>query len=297
MPVPWQARPSLARVVLIMCAALQNADTLLRCTRLVIGHQGSPLLPPMDLSIRRGSLLLVVGRNGAGKSTWLETLLGLLPPVAGRVERATPPPRMAYVPQTAGLDRILPVRTSTVISWGRLRGWSFLRPFASRADRATRHRAIEQADAASLLGHGFRDLSGGQRQRVLLARVLASEADVVVLDEPTASMDVAAQTRTYARLAELAHERDMAVVVVTHMLGEAASRADEMLFLDRAATPDSGVVVSGSPRAVSAHPRFIQLFGRLFDHPEPAGETTPASTPTPMPIHTPIHTKDQDHAR
>lgn len=247
-----------------MTGASSNMDILLHCERLVVGHRGRALLPPMDLAIRRGRLLLVAGRNGAGKSTWLKTLLGLVQPVSGLVQRAAPSPRMAYVPQSDGLDRILPVRAGTVVSWGRLRGWSFLRPLASRADRAASRQAQLQADAADLAAQPFRDLSGGQRQRVLLARLLASEADIVLLDEPTASMDVAAQAHTYERLADLAHTRGMAVIVVTHVLSDAAVRADEALFLHRDDDGDgNGLVVDGSPETVFAHPQFIRLFGRI----------------------------------
>ena len=249
-----------------MTGEASRTDILLRCERLVVGHRGQALLPPMDLAIRRGRLLLVAGRNGAGKSTWLKTLLGLIPPVSGHIQPAEPRPRMAYVPQSDGLDRILPVRAGTVVSWGRMRGWSFLWPLASRADRAASQRAQVQADAADLVAHPFRDLSGGQRQRVLLARLLASEADIVLLDEPTASMDMAAQAQTYERLAELAHTRGMAVIVVTHVLSDAAVRADEALFFHRDESDQDrgeGLVVNGPPETVFAHRQFIRLFGRI----------------------------------
>jgi zinc transport system ATP-binding protein len=166
---------------------------LLRCDDLVIGYAGRPLLPAFDLEVRRGRILLVVGRNGAGKSTWLKTLLGLVPPVSGRIVRSQPPPRMAYIPQSAGLDEILPVRAGRVVSWGRLRRWSFLMPFAGRADHQACRGALEQAAAADLIDQPFHALSGGQQQRVLFARLLASEADLALLDEPTASMDVPGQ--------------------------------------------------------------------------------------------------------
>jgi zinc transport system ATP-binding protein len=238
-------------------------EVLLRCEGLEIGHAGRALLPPLDLELRRGRVLLVVGRNGAGKSTWLATLLGLVPPVRGRIVRRQPPPRMAYIPQSAGLDEILPVRAGRVVSWGRLRRWSFLWPFARRADQEACRDALVQVAAERLIDQPFHELSGGQQQRVLFARLLASEADLALLDEPTASMDVPGQIEAYERIAWLARARDMAVIVVSHTLGIAAAYAHEVLFVDRSGEgrERDAVVVRGTPDEVSAHPRFVRVFG------------------------------------
>lgn len=261
-----------------MTSAHGNTDVLLRCEKLVIGYAGHGLLSPFDLEVRRGRILLVVGRNGAGKSTWLKTLLGLVPPVSGRIASSQPRPRMAYIPQSAGLDDILPVRAGRVVSWGRLRRWGFLIPFAGRADHQACRSALEQAGAASLpeslIDKPFHALSGGQQQRVLFARLLASEADLALLDEPTASMDVPGQVEAYERIAWLARERHMAVIVVSHTIGTAAAFADEVLFVDRSGEDRArdAAVVRGTPAEVSAHPRFVRVFGAaaLGNHAEGA---------------------------
>jgi zinc transport system ATP-binding protein len=233
-------------------------DVVLRCERLVVGYGGRPLLPPADLEIRRGSLLMVVGRNGAGKTTFFRTVLGLLPPVSGAVRRA-PGARLTYVGQALALDRILPLRARDVVSWGRLSGWSFLKHPDPRRVRAACDRALADAGAAELADRPFRDLSEGQKQRVLLARMLVSEPDVSFLDEPTAAMDAVAEEQAITLLAKLAHERQMAIVVISHVLGLAARFADQMVFLDR----DDRVVVSGAPGEVLAHPSFMRQFGAL----------------------------------
>lgn len=240
---------------------------ILSCDHLVVGYRKKALLPPISLAIQRGRLVLVVGRNGAGKSTWLKTVLGLMPPVGGKVRLGTSAerPRIAYVPQQARLDELLPVRASTVIGWGQLRGWDFLRPFATRAEQGARKRAMEQAEVMSFAAQPFRDLSGGQRQRVLFARLLVSATDLAVLDEPTASMDMASEKRAYERMASLAHEHDMAVLVVTHTIGAAALHADDVLFVDRGEghRPDEGMVAFGPPAEVFAHPQFKHHFGEV----------------------------------
>src|SRR5688572_18680562 len=159
-------------------------EVAIRCAGLVVGHGGRALLPPIDFTVRRGAFHVILGRNGAGKSTFLTTLLGLLPPVAGTVERA-PGVRCGYVPQVSTIDELLPVKAREVVRWGQLSGWSFLRPFATRAERAAGEEALAAAGATPLARQSYRDLSLGQKQRVLFARLLAMAADVAVLDEPT----------------------------------------------------------------------------------------------------------------
>lgn len=230
---------------------------VLRCDRLVVGYRGQALLPPCDLEIRRGKLTMLLGRNGSGKTTFLRTVLGLLPPVSGSVRRASDI-RLSYVGQGLALDPILPVRARDVVAWGCLGGGSFFRRDNGKTAAAT-VRALAEAGAAPLADRPYRDLSEGQKQRVLLARMLAAEPDVGFLDEPTAAMDAVAEEETLAHLSHLAHHRQMAIVVISHVLGLAARLADEVVFLDR----DDGVVVNGAPVAVFAHPSFRRQFGAL----------------------------------
>jgi zinc transport system ATP-binding protein len=232
----------------------------LRCDRLVVGYAGRPLLPPCDLEIRRGRLTMVLGRNGAGKSTFFRTVLGLLPPVSGRVVRA-PGARLAYVGQALELDRILPLRARDVVAWGTLNDWTFLGP-ASGESEAACQRALAEAGAAELADRNFHALSEGQKQRVLLARMLAAHPDIGFLDEPTAAMDAVAEEEAIGHLAGLARGRGLAVVMISHELALASRFADEVVFLDR----DDGVVVNGPPPVVFAHPSFRRQFGALEVH-------------------------------
>jgi ABC-type Mn2+/Zn2+ transport system ATPase subunit len=146
------------------------------------------------------------------------------------------------------------------------------------------------AEADSFAGLPYRELSGGQRQRVLFARALASEADVVFLDEPTASVDAAGERAIYKQLDAMRRQRGRAVVVVTHAIASAATRADQVLFVDRYERGEGGsqradepaddadtsgerevcvfasavgVAVVGPPAAVFAHPRFQRHFGAV----------------------------------
>ncbi|WP_338023630.1 metal ABC transporter ATP-binding protein [Archangium primigenium] len=249
-------------------------DLLLCCEELRIGYQGKPMLPPINLQVHRGTFLAVIGRNGSGKSTYFKTLLGLLSPVSGRVFRSSPQVRSAYVPQSTGIDALLPVRAKELVRWGRLSGWNFLKPFSSREDRSAVSAAIETAGAGPIAQMPYRELSEGQKQRALLARVLATEADLVLLDEPTAAMDAVAERETMKRLAQLAHERRLAVVVVSHDLRVAAEFADQLLFVDR----ETSSVVLGDANTVFCHPAFRHQYGDDYcprHPPSPHDRTAP----------------------
>jgi zinc transport system ATP-binding protein len=233
------------------------AELLLSCEELAIGFGETPMLPAFNLEIRRGSFVSVVGRNGSGKSTWFKTLLGMQPPVSGRVVKNKPELKCAYVPQTVGIDSVLPMRPKEMVLWGRLTGWNFLNPFASRQDRKISEAALDTAGAREFALRPYRELSEGQKQRSLLARMIASEAELVLLDEPTAAMDAVAEKETMRRLVWMARERNMAVVVVSHDLTLAAEHADTMVFLDRE-TPS---VIVGDSKTVFCHPSFRHQYG------------------------------------
>jgi zinc transport system ATP-binding protein len=231
--------------------------SVLRCERLEVGWRGQALLPPLDLALEPGELITVVGRNGSGKTTWFRTLLGLIPPVRGQVVRSRPDLRVAYVPQVASIDPLLPLRADDVLAWSRLSGWGFLRPRSSKADRAARARALEEAGAEALSAKPYGELSEGQKQRILFARLLATEAEVALLDEPTSAMDAVAERQTFAKLRALADERKLAVVVVSHVLGAAVRAADRVLFMDR----DRQVIRLGDAATVLGDPAFRDAYG------------------------------------
>ena len=210
-------------------------EVLLRCRELVVGWNNKPLLPPIDMEIHCGRFVVVLGRNGSGKSTWFKTILGQIPPISGSVEHTDELAHIAYIPQSSAFDKILPLRAWDVVMQGRLHCNNFVWPFAKRSDKEAVEAALVEAGAADFARETFRDLSKGQRQRVMFARMLATEADLALLDEPTAAMDYVAEREAMDRLAELAREHDIAVVLISHALDVAERHADEVLFFDRVA--------------------------------------------------------------
>jgi len=248
---------------------------LMRFEALQVGYSRNAILPPINLDIRPGEFLIVLGANGAGKSTWFRTALGLLAPVKGKVKRREPGLRVSYVPQRASLDSLLPMSARRVVEWGRLRGWSFLTPWASKKDRSIVTSSMETSRCDAFHSSPFADLSGGQQQRVLFAQLLASEAEIVFLDEPTASMDIATETEAYERLASLCKDKNMAVVVITHSIGSALAHAGRFLFLDKGSPGTPGVAVAGTAAEIAALPAFQRQFGTSLLA-TAAGDTTEA---------------------
>jgi len=232
--------------------ALAAGAPLVRCERLVVGYDGRPLLPPIDLTIDAGSFWAVIGRNGSGKTTWFRTLLDLIPPVAGRVAWVRPGTRLAYVPQRSEYDANFPATAADVVAMGTERGWGFLGPLRPARQRAAVREALAQTGTTALADRPFRSLSEGQKQRALLARVVASAPELALLDEPTAAMDVRNEEDTLALIDRLRRRYGLAVVIVSHFLGVAARFAERVLFLDN----ESGVVRVGPPREVLAHVDF-----------------------------------------
>jgi len=237
--------------------AIDNAP-LLRFEDLRVGYDRRSILPPITAAIAPGELWAVIGPNGAGKSTFVRTLLGLQPPVAGRVERA-PGLRMSYVPQQSALDTIFPISVNEFVLMGRQKPGRF-RGLPSRVDRDAARAALEEVDAADLARRQLRDLSGGQRQRVLIARAIASRAALFVLDEPTSALDISAEQQVMELIGALRARHDAAVVMVTHLVEDGLERADRALLLDR----DHEVALAATASELRAHPAFAHLYGRAL---------------------------------
>ncbi len=227
---------------------------LLRCQDLVVGYAGRGVLPPITMQVLEGEFWVVVGRNGSGKTTWFRTLLGLLRPVSGEIHWPTPRPNLAYVPQRSAFDELYPLPALDVVRMGAERGLSFLRPGGGQVQAA--RQALEEVDALPLAARTFRSLSEGQKQRVLLARMIAGQARLALLDEPTAAMDAVAEEEAMAMLDQLRRKHGMAVVVVSHHLPVALRHADRLLFLD----PEAGVEV-GTPEQVRQSEAWSARYG------------------------------------
>lgn len=196
-----------------------------------VGHEGKPVLRGLTFELPRGRFTAVVGENGSGKTTLLKTLAGILPPVGGRVELSGAngaPPALGYVPQRDGLDPLWPLSAFEVALMG-----TYGRLGAGRAAGETEHQlareCLARTGAAGLESKAFSVLSGGQKQRVLIARALAAQPDVLLLDEPTAGIDPETTQAVMEMLSRLHREQQLTILMVNHDLPLARKHATDVL--------------------------------------------------------------------
>ncbi len=173
----------------------------------------------------------LVGPNGSGKTTILRAILNLIRPLSGSVERAVSGLRLGYVPQRESLDGIWPLRVREVVVMGLYdRIGLFRRP--GREDWSAAERAMEAVGIGDLADSRFASLSGGQKQRTLIARALATDPDILCLDEPTAGMDISGAQAILRLITEL-HASGITVVCVTHLLNDVVDRARRIALVSR----------------------------------------------------------------
>ena len=228
------------------------ADPVLSAHGVSFAFGAHRVLEDVGLEVSPGEFTALVGPNGAGKSTLLRIVLGLLAPQTGRVELFGSSPRrlpdrwrLGYVPQRPRLAPDLPATVEEVVAAGRLakRGW-WRRP--RPADRTAVVHALDSVALAELRNQRVVELSGGQQQRVLIAKALASEPQLLILDEPIAGVDAQAQRLFRDSLVHLLREHGAAVLLVSHELGAVADDLDRVVVLRHR------VLFDGKPADLSA---------------------------------------------
>jgi len=182
----------------------------------------------VTIDVMPGEAVALIGPNGAGKSTVLKGILGLVPLTAGNMQRSA---SVASLPQSAELDPEFPITLRQVVMQGRYRSMGWLRMPGGR-DRSAVASALEAVGLADRAGTRFGDLSGGQRQRGLLARALASEPGLLLLDEPFNGLDQSNRDALLQTVHDL-KARGIAVLISTHDLDLARETCDTVLFLNR----------------------------------------------------------------
>lgn len=236
---------------------MSTSAPVIRAIDLTVGYGSEPVVEGITISLLPGQALALVGTNGSGKSTLLKTMLGLIPPLNGSLEVLDEPPgsspkRIAYLGQSHVSRFVIPIRAVEVVRMGRFAALGLLRRTSTR-DRQLVSEAMTHMEISHLADHPLRSMSGGQQQRVYLAQVLAHEADLLVLDEPTAGLDISGHER-YRTLVDAALARGAAVVTATHDIGE-ASACDQVLLLNRR------IVAQGPPDEVLNAERLLETFG------------------------------------
>ncbi len=241
---------------------MQNdGRTVIGAENLSFSYDGNPVLREVSFAIEAGDFVSVIGPNGAGKTTLAKLILGLLQPSGGTITVLGGTPeqarsRIGYVPQYMRFDQQYPITVSDVALMGRL---GRRVGFFSRKDRDASRQALAETGMEHHADRSFTSLSGGQRQRVLIARALAGEPAILLMDEPTANVDTAAEESLKDLLKQL--NRKMTIIIVTHDLGFVGESVNRVLCV-------KGFAKLHNTRDIS--PEMIrELFGagiRYVDH-------------------------------
>ena len=199
---------------------MQAQDTIVDIKNVWFGYNGREVLQDVSLVIRQGDFIAMIGPNGGGKTTLLKLMLGLLRPDRGSIRIMGMSAHKAshyigYVPQDVHLNRSFPITAIDVVLMGKLKPnkrWGR----SSAQDRREAHEALERMEVAAYASTKMTELSGGQRQRVFIARALVTQPKLLLLDEPTASIDARGQAEFYRMLEAL--NQDITILVVSHDL-------------------------------------------------------------------------------
>jgi len=222
-----------------------------------IGYEGHSIISDLNLTFAEGASLALVGGNGSGKSTFLKTIAGLLPVICGDVRVLDDKPgkqtqRMAYHGQFHPHSFLLPLRSIDVVRMARFTHCGLLRRFTAEDENIVRE-SLEFMGAWDFASEPINMLSGGQRQRIFLAHTIARKADLILLDEPTAGLDVPG-LGLYEQLICKFKKEGKTIVVATHSIKE-ASHCDQVLLLA------SRVVAFGPPTQVMTPQNILETFG------------------------------------
>ena len=210
-------------------------QVVIEVTDLAFEYENTPILTGVNLKVKKGEFLAIFGPNGGGKTTFLKLLLGFLKPDAGTITILGTSPSKArghigYVPQVAQFDRQFPLSVLDLVLMGCL-SKSTIWGTIPKSSKEKALQALEKVGLLDKQAQAFGTLSGGQAQRALMARALVSEPDLLVLDEPTASVDPEAEAQIHDLLLRL--KGTMTILMVTHDLQGIIEKASRMLCIHR----------------------------------------------------------------
>lgn len=214
-------------------------------------------LRTLSLVLNEGEQVAVVGPNGAGKSTLFKLIVGEIGASSGSVNLYGSNPAehlcVAYVPQRQSVDWNFPVTVEDVVMMGRTSRIGLFR-WAKKHDRDIVHQSLERVNATHLIDKQIGELSGGQQQRIFIARALAQEADLLLLDEPMAGLDIPSQEQVFEVLDNVT-QSGITMIVATHDLNMAAERFDKVMLLK------GGLIAFGTPAEVLTAENLVTAYG------------------------------------
>ena len=203
---------------------------IIKLADVTIGYGKKSIVGGINLTIYENDFLGIVGPNGAGKTTLLKTLLGNLKPLSGSITKDSP--RFGYVPQRDTVQPLLPYTVHDVVMMGR---YSLMGLFGkpSAKDYEIVNASLEKVGIRHLYDFNYNSLSGGQRQRTLIARALAVEPDILILDEPTNGMDTPSHHALLNLISQLHEDRKLTIILVSHLLSDVANGVKRLVLIEQ----------------------------------------------------------------
>ena len=204
----------------------------LTCQNLCVGYDGKPVLQDLSFQVFAGDYLCVVGENGSGKSTLMKTILGLQPPISGRILTGDGLRKneIGYLPQQTMVQKDFPASVREIVLSG-CQGRCGSRPFYNKEEKQLALDAMDKMQITQLAKRCYRELSGGQQQRVLLARALCATQKMLLLDEPVSGLDPKVTAEMYALIEKLNCEDGITVIMISHDVAAAVQYASHILHI------------------------------------------------------------------
>lgn len=203
---------------------------------------GRHILQDISFTLEPGQITTIIGPNGAGKSSLVHIVIGLTRQFEGEIIRQAKL-SVGYMPQKSNINPLMPITVKRLMS------------LTHRVSRQAVLEALEKTAVPHLIDQQVGSLSGGEMQRVMLARTLLGKPDLIVLDEPTAGVDITGEAQLYDLIAQIREETGCAILMVSHDLHLVMSKTDRVLCLNQ------HLCCSGKPESVSQHPEYLALFG------------------------------------
>ena len=219
-----------------------TVELILKATDISFRGNNTDILDSVSFELYRGQITTIIGPNGAGKSTLTSIVNGLIEPHSGNIERAAGL-RIGYLPQKVYVNTLMPLTVARLMQ------------LTQPVSTIEIDQALAQTEVAHLKQRQVQSLSEGELKRVLLARTTLGKPDLIVLDEPTAGVDITGEVKMYELIASFRNRLNCAVLLVSHNLHLVMSRTDQVLCLNQ------HLCCSGQPESVSRHPEYLALFG------------------------------------
>jgi zinc transport system ATP-binding protein len=223
-----------------------NSNNIVSLENISLKLNNQEILKDINLEIKKGEITTLIGPNGGGKTSIARILIGALKPSAGKVT-IIKNSRIGYMPQKLSIDHTIPMRAIDFIN---------LTSIKPKNLQSNQNELAGKLGINNILTKPISEVSGGQLQRISLMRALINEPDILVLDEPTQFMDIAAQAEFYHSIEEIKNKKNCAILMISHDLHMVMQKTDNVICINH------HICCHGSPESINQHPEYISLFGQ-----------------------------------